>query len=163
MPFPQSSRNGGRVRISPKPGGRIMLEVSETISIPLSEIRISFLQSSGPGGQNVNKVATMAQLHFDVARSTSLPSDIKARLTRLAGARMSRDGILVLEARRFRTQEQNRADALRRLSALILGATKIPKPRRVTRPSETSRAERLKTKKRHGEIKRLRRRYDGEI
>ena len=134
-----------------------MLTITENISIPLSEIKITFLQASGPGGQNVNKVATMAQLRFDVAKSSSLPDPVKSRLASVAGARLNKDGVLVIEARRYRTQEQNRADALQRLAALIVEASKRPKTRRITRPSGASRAERLKTKRRRGEIKRLRR------
>ena len=134
-----------------------MLEISESLMIPLEEIRISFVRSSGPGGQNVNKVATAAQLRFDVANSPSLPAEVKDRLVKLAGTRMNRDGVLVLEARRFRTQEQNRADALARLVALVGEASRVSKTRRVTRPSSASRAERLRAKKQRGEIKRLRR------
>jgi ribosome-associated protein len=132
------------------------LQVTPTLAIPESEIEISFVQSSGPGGQNVNKVATAAQLRFDVARSPSLPEDVRGRLLCLAGKRVTREGVLVIDARQYRTQERNRQDALDRLASLIREAAKEPKPRRKTRPSKAAKRRRLEAKRRRGQIKRLR-------
>jgi ribosome-associated protein len=134
-----------------------MLEVTPAISIPEDELRITFVRASGPGGQNVNKVSTAAELRFDAVHSPSLPEHVRARLIRLAGARATEDGVIIIQASRYRTQDQNRADALARLAGLIERAAHIPKARRVTRPSAASRATRLREKKRRGEIKRLRR------
>ena len=131
--------------------------------IPLDEITCEFIRSSGPGGQNVNKVATACQLRFDVANSPSLPVEVKARLIKLAGKRMSEDGVLVIEARRYRTQEQNRADAISRLEALIQKARVRPVMRRPTRPSASSKAARLDAKKKHGDTKRSRRIHPSDL
>lgn len=133
-----------------------MLRITPAITIDESELQIDFVRASGPGGQNVNKVSTAVQLRFDAAYSPSLPQEVKARLIRLAGSRMTADGVLTIAARRYRTQEQNRADAVARLTALLERAAHEPKARRVTRPSAASRAARLRAKKRRGEIKRLR-------
>lgn len=133
------------------------IRVTESITIPASELRFEFVRASGPGGQNVNKVATAAQLRFDVARSPSLDGDVKARLARLAGSKMTSGGVLILTARRFRTQERNRSDALDRLIALIRRAATPPRPRRRTRPTAASRARRLDDKRHRSRVKRLRR------
>jgi ribosome-associated protein len=133
------------------------MEITTTLTIPDDELVVTFIRASGPGGQNVNKVATAAQLRFHVFNSQSLPAEVKERLVRLAGSRLTLDGVLVIEARRFRTHEQNRHDAEQRLAALIQKALVIPKKRRPTRPGAAARAKRVDTKKRRGTIKRLRR------
>ncbi|MBW1768165.1 MAG: aminoacyl-tRNA hydrolase [Deltaproteobacteria bacterium] len=134
-----------------------MIHVTQSIAIDESEIREDFVRSSGPGGQNVNKVATAVQLRFNVVRSTSLPEDVRERLIRLAGKRITEGGDLVIDARRFRTQERNRRDARERLLALIRKASVQPKPRHKTRPAASSRARRLEEKSRRAKIKRMRR------
>ena len=133
-----------------------MLEITSTLSIDERELQIDFVCASGPGGQNVNKVATAAQLRFDVRGSASLPEEVKSRLIRLGGSRVTLDGVLVLEAKRHRTQEQNRADALRRFVELVQKATEKPKPRRKTKPTLASKEQRLKGKKIRAEIKKTR-------
>jgi ribosome-associated protein len=133
------------------------MEITTTLTIPNDELVVTFIRASGPGGQNVNKVATAAQLRFHVFNSPSLPAEVKERLVKLAGSRLTLDGVLVIEARRFRTQEQNRHDAEQRLAALIQKALVIPKKRRPTRPGAAAKAKRVDTKKRRGTIKRLRR------
>ena len=125
--------------------------------IPENELSISFVRSSGPGGQNVNKVATAAQLRFDVRNSPSLAEEVKERLARLAGSRMTQDGILVIEAKRFRTQEQNRADALERLAGFLERAARRPRVRHATRPSLAARVRRVEAKKIRGAVKKQRR------
>jgi ribosome-associated protein len=132
------------------------MEVTSVLSIPDDELVFTFIRASGPGGQNVNKVATVAQLRFDVCSSSSLQVEVKERLVKLAGSRMTQDGVLVIEARRFRTQEQNRHDAEARLVALIQKALAQPKQRRPTRPGAAAQAKRVDTKKHRGTIKRLR-------
>ena len=132
------------------------MEIKPGLSIPDSELSISFIRSSGPGGQNVNKVATAAQLRYDVRNSPALPVEVKERLAKLAGNRMTQDGILVIEAKRYRTQEQNRADALLRLTDLIQKALVRPKRRRSTRPTAASRERRVVEKKKRGAIKLIR-------
>ena len=134
-----------------------MIEVTEAITLSENEIEETFIRSPGPGGQNVNKVASAVQLRFDAAHSANIPPDILARLSRLAGRRMTKDGVIVLTANRFRSREQNRVDARSRLIALIRDAATPPKPRRKTRPPPASRRARLDKKRRLGALKKLRR------
>ena len=133
-----------------------MLEINSDITIKSSELRFDFVRSSGPGGQNVNKVASAVQLRFDLRGSTSLPEEIKRRLIKLAGRRVNSDGILVIDARTSRSQSQNREEALERLRSLILNALHKPKARRKTKPTAASKEKRLRTKKARGNLKRLR-------
>lgn len=132
--------------------GDAMLRISRDLSIDENDIDISFVRASGPGGQNVNKLSTAAQLRFDTSRIT-LPADAAARLDRLSGQRMTKDGVIVIHAQRFRTQERNRADAIDRLVELLREALVRPIPRRPTRPTLGSKQRRLEGKKRRGDIK----------
>jgi len=132
-----------------------MLEISPTIRISENELHFDYIRASGPGGQNVNKVATAVQLRFDV-RASSVPEDVKARLLTLAGKRTTHEGVLLIEAKQFRTQEQNREDAIQRFVVLVRKALVKPKPRRKTKPTKASKDQRLKVKKRRGEIKKSR-------
>jgi len=134
-----------------------MIQISESIEIDERDIQEEFIHASGPGGQHVNKVATAVQLRFDVVRSPSLPEDVRARLIRLAGHRMTHEGVLVIHARRFRTQERNRQDARDRLVALIRRSSERPKRRLKTKPSAASNKRRLEVKRLRGTVKRLRR------
>ena len=134
------------------------IQVNDRIAIEENEVRLEFVRASGPGGQNVNKVATAVKLYFDIERSPGLPPAMKLRLRSLAGRRVSRDGVLLLDARRFRTQEANRRDALERLLALLRQAAVAPRPRRPTRPSVASRVRRLEEKRQRGAVKQSRRR-----
>ena len=133
-----------------------MIRINDHIAIDDGELSESFIRSSGPGGQNVNKLATAVQLRFDVRHSPSLPNEVRARLERIAGRRLTRDGVLVITAQRHRTQERNRDDALTRLIEMIRGAAVRPTPRRPTRPTLGSKVRRLEGKKRRGGIKALR-------
>jgi ribosome-associated protein len=134
-----------------------MIRVTHHIAIDEREIEEQFVRASGPGGQNVNKLSTAVQLRFDVRHSPSLPPDVRARLERLAGARLTRDGVLVLIAQRHRTQARNREDALERLLALIRQAAVAPVKRRPTKPTKASRERRIDSKKRRSGIKQQRR------
>ena len=133
-----------------------MVQVAPGVAIPEEEIEERFIQSSGPGGQNVNKVATAVQLRFDAAGSPALPPEVRRRLIRIAGRRVTADGALVITARRFRTQEANRRDARERLATLVARALAEPRPRRATRPTRASRERRLQHKARRGAVKRRR-------
>lgn len=138
-----------------------MIRVTPNIALDEKEIGLSFIRASGPGGQNVNKVSTAVQLRFDIRHSPSLPPGVRERSERLAGRRVSAEGVLVITAQRFASQERNRRDAIARLVALIGEAARPPKVRRPTRPTRASRERRLESKRRQSEIKRGRRsRFD---
>lgn len=134
-----------------------MIQVTPGIAIDENEIHQEFIQSSGPGGQNVNKVATAVQLRFDVANSPSLPYEVRERLLSLAGRRITKEGVLIILARRFRYQEANRQDAMERLVELIRQAARKPQIRRKTKPTRTSKMRRLEAKRHRARTKRLRR------
>jgi ribosome-associated protein len=133
-----------------------MIRITHTISIDDDELDEQFVRASGPGGQNVNKLSSAVQLRFDVRRSPNLPGDVRARLERLAGRRLTREGVLIISAQRHRTQERNRQDARERLIELIRRAAVAPIPRRATRPTAGSRERRLQSKKHRSSIKGLR-------
>lgn len=135
-----------------------MIPINAAIAIDEKEISFDFIRASGPGGQNVNKVATAVQLRFDVKHSPNLNEVVRNRLAILAGRRISQEGILVIKAKRFRTQEQNRQDALDRLVALIRKAVQKPKPRKKTRPSKASKERLLAAKRQRSRVKQMRRR-----
>jgi ribosome-associated protein len=134
-----------------------MLVITRTLRIPEAELEESFIRSSGPGGQNVNKVATAVQLRFDVHSSPFLTEEVRARLLKQEKNRITEDGVLIIEARRYRSQERNRQDARDRLIKLLRKAIVPPKPRKRTRPTRASNLKRLEDKKRRGERKRQRR------
>jgi ribosome-associated protein len=141
-----------------------MIKVTDNITISENEIEEEFVRSSGPGGQNVNKVSTAVQLRFKVLGSPSLPDEVKNRLIKAAGNKMTSEGVLVIIARRYRTQEKNRQDALNRLIELIIKASVPPKRRKKTSPSTASKFERLESKKRRSNIKssRQQKKFDSE-
>ncbi|HJQ13831.1 MAG TPA: alternative ribosome rescue aminoacyl-tRNA hydrolase ArfB [Anaerolineales bacterium] len=132
-----------------------MIEITPSVQIDERELQIDFVRASGPGGQNVNKVSTAVQLRFDVNASV-LPEEVKERLIRLAGSRITSEGILLIEAKRFRTQEQNREDARQRFVELVRKALVKPKARKKTKPTPAAKETRLKEKKRKGDVKRMR-------
>lgn len=134
-----------------------MIEVTPDVSIDENDISLDFIRSSGPGGQNVNKVASGVQLRYNIAAADTLPDEVKHRLYSTARKRITGEGVLVIEARRYRTQERNRQDAIDRLVDLVSKAAQAPTPRKKTRPTLASKMRRLDEKRRRGELKRLRR------
>lgn len=138
-----------------------MLRITRNIVIDENDVEINFIRASGPGGQNVNKLSTAAQLRYDTRR-LALDPDVAARLARLAGQRLTRDGVIVIHAQRFRTQERNRADATDRLIELLRQAAIRPTPRRATKPTLGSKQRRLESKKRRGDVKARRGRAPSE-
>lgn len=133
-----------------------VLTITPTLHIDPTELHFSFARAPGPGGQNVNKVETAVKVHFDVRGSRSLPEEMKLRLAKLAGRRMTHEGVLVITAHRFRTQHQNRADAVQRLVELLRRAAHLPAVRRPTRPTRAARERRLAEKREHSRVKRAR-------
>jgi ribosome-associated protein len=136
----------------------LTIQITNKLCIDDDEIQLNFIRSAGPGGQNVNKVCTAVQLRFNVSRSAALSDDMRRRLIELAGNKVAEDGTLIIKARRFRSQDKNRKDAIERLADLIRRAAVRPKARRKTKPSRAARERRLTLKKRHAEIKSRRRR-----
>ncbi len=140
-----------------------MLRVTPTLALAESELEERFVRASGPGGQNVNKVATAVQLRFDVERSTAIPDDVRQRLRVLAGSRLTTDGVLVIDARRHRTQAQNREDARERLAELLRQALVKPKRRRKTRPTKGAVERRIESKRQRSDTKRARGKVEGDL
>ncbi|MCK5008747.1 MAG: alternative ribosome rescue aminoacyl-tRNA hydrolase ArfB [Spirochaetia bacterium] len=137
-----------------------VIPITPEIALDERELRFEFIRASGPGGQKVNKSSTAVQLRFDVLRSPSLPEEVRSRLIGIAGRRLSEEGILVIEAKRFRSQDQNRQDAVGRLTALVRQAAQKPRRRRRTRPSAAARERRVREKKQRSAVKQQRRRRD---
>lgn len=133
-----------------------MIRINDKIALADEEIQETFVRASGPGGQNVNKLSTAVELRFDVRRSPSLPDDVAIRLQKLAGRRLTKEGVLVIESQRHRTQDRNRADALEKLVALIQEAAHVPKPRMKTKPTRAAKAKRVDSKVLRGKVKRMR-------
>lgn len=133
-----------------------MIRMTDRIHLDESELQESFIRASGPGGQNVNKVSSAVQLRFDARGSRSLPNDVAIRLQRLAGSRLTNEGVIVITANRHRSQEMNRDDARARLIEMIVEAANPPPPRRATKPTKASKKRRLDSKNRRGEIKKMR-------
>lgn len=133
---------------------RVMIKITDRLSLDEAELEEQFIRASGPGGQNVNKVSSAVELRFDVRQSSSLSEPIKLRLMRIAGSRMTKDGVLVLRADRHRTQEMNRADARERLASMVREAAIPPKPRIKTKPTRASKVRRVDAKKRRADVKR---------
>ena len=136
-----------------------MIEITPSLQIDERELQVDFIRASGPGGQNVNKVATAVQLRFDV-NASYMPEEAKARLIQIAGNRITSEGVLLIEAKRFRTQEQNREDAIHRFVELVRKSLVKPKARKNTKPTQSSKEERLKEKKRRSAIKKIRQERD---
>ncbi|MEW6406428.1 MAG: alternative ribosome rescue aminoacyl-tRNA hydrolase ArfB [Chloroflexota bacterium] len=132
-----------------------MIEITPSLSIDERELQFDFVRASGPGGQNVNKVSTAVQVRFDL-RASSLPEEVKSRLRKIAGKRVSSDDVLVIEAKSFRTQEKNREDAISRFVALVRKSLERPRPRKKTKPTKASKEKRLQAKKQRSEVKRTR-------
>jgi ribosome-associated protein len=139
-----------------------MIRAGFGVNVPQEELEFTFVRASGPGGQNVNKVSTAVQMRFDVRNSPSLPEDVKNRLERLAGSRLTNDGVIVISAQRFRTQERNREDAVARLAELIRQAAERQKPRRATKPTYSSTLRRLDSKNKRSRIKQNRQKGGGD-
>ena len=133
-----------------------MIEITNSISLKENELEFSFVRASGPGGQNVNKVSTVAQLRFNLQKNKSIPSEAKERLQKLAGKKLNSDGTIIIDARRFRSQERNKQDAINRLVELIKKSIEKPKPRIKTKPTKAAKLKRLDSKRKKGDLKKNR-------